>query len=337
MDFGGTKVRQSGKSSANLVMKPYSTDFRAKIVATKHKTNQSIEQIANRFQVSYSFVRKLLKRYEATGSVEPKPHGGGKPAKINPQQIEIVIQLVEEDNDATLQQLCDRLQEKTRMKVSVPTMCRLLQRLELTRKKKTLHASEAESERVQKLRKEYWTTIGEVKLSDLVFIDETGVNLAMTRGYARALKGKRAYSKCPFNRGRNVTLIGAITMSGLLASFTFQGWTNKDAFLTYVTSVLVPQLWPGACVVMDNLPAHKATEVREAIESVGARVEFLSPYSPDFNPIENCWSKLKEYLRSQESRTYEELDQAITEAINLVTDNDIIGWFTHCCYYVPPN
>ena len=88
---------------------------------------------------------------------------------------------------------------------------------------------------------------------------------------------------------------------------------------------------------MDNLPAHKAIRVREAIESVGARVVFLSPYSPDFNPIENCWSKLKEYLRSRESRTYEELDQSITESIKLVTHKDIIGWFTHCCYYALPN
>ena len=318
-------------------MKPYSNDFRTKIIETKHKTNQSIKQLANRFQVSYSFVQKLLKRYEITGSVEPSPHGGGKPPKLTSEQREIVLELVEEDNDATLEQLCHRLEAKTGIKVSVPTMCRLLQRWGLTRKKKTLHASEAESERVQKLRKQYWTTIGEVKLSDLVFIDETGVNLAMTLGYARAIKGKRAYNKCPFNRGRNVTLIGAIAISGLLAPFTFQGWTNQDIFLTYVTSVLAPQLWSGACVVMDNLPAHKATIVREAIESVGARVVFLSPYSPDFNPIENCWSKLKQYLRSVESRTYEELDRAITEAINLVTDQDIIGWFTHCCYYVPSN
>ena len=99
----------------------------------------------------------------------------------------------------------------------------------------------------------------------------------------------------------------------------------------------MPQLWTGACVVMDNLPAHKAIRVREAIESVGARVVFLSPYSPDFNPIENCWSKLKEYLRSQESRTNLELDQAISKAIDLVTEKDIIGWFTHCCYYVSSN
>jgi transposase len=318
-------------------MKPYSKDFRTKIIETKQKTNESIQQTANRFQVSYSFVNRLLKRYEARASVEPKSHCGGKPPKLNSQQIDILSQLVEEDNDATLEQLCARLLEKTGTKVSVPTMCRLLQRLELTRKKKTLHASEARTERVQKLRAQYWTAIGEVKLSDLVFLDETGINLAMTRGYARAKKGNRAYSQCPYNRGKNVTLIGAIALSGLLASFTFEGWTNKDAFLTYVTQVLVPQLWAGACVVMDNLPAHHAAEVREAIESVGARVEFLSPYSPDFNPIENCWSKLKQCLRAKESRTYQELDSSISEAINLVTDNDIIGWFTHCCYYCPPN
>ena len=318
-------------------MKPYSRDFRRKILETKQKTQDSNQEIAVRFQVSYSFVRRLLKRYESTGSVEPNPHGGGKALKLNSQQIDVVTQLVEEDNDATLQQLCDRTEEKTGLKVSVPTMCRLLQRLELTRKKKTLHASEADTLRVQKLRAQYWTILGEVKLNDLVFIDETGVNLAMTRGYARAKKGKRAYSKCPYNRGKNITMIGAIAISGLLASLTFEGWTNKEAFLTYVKEVLVPQLWSGACVVMDNLPAHKATEVQKAIESAGARVVFLSPYSPDFNPIENCWSKLKEFLRKRESRTYQELDRAITEAINSVTEKDIVGWFTHCCYYVPPN
>jgi transposase len=117
-------------------MKPYSRDFRRKIVETKQKTQDSNQQIAARFQVSYSFVRRLLKRYESTGSVEPSPHGGGKALKLNSQQIDVVTQLVEEDNDATLQQLCERTEEKTGLKVSVPTMCRLLQRLELTQKKR---------------------------------------------------------------------------------------------------------------------------------------------------------------------------------------------------------
>ncbi len=112
-----------------------------------------------------------------------------------------------------------------------------MQRLELTRKKKTLHANEAESERVQNLRSQYWTTIGEVQLKDLVFIDETGINLAMTRRHARAKRGKRAYSKSPYNRGKNITMIGAIATNGFLAPFTFEGWTNQEAFLTYVTQV----------------------------------------------------------------------------------------------------
>ncbi len=98
---------------------------------------------------------------------------------------------------------------------------------------------------MQNLRSQYWTTIGEVQLQDLVFLDETGVNLAMTRRYGRAKKGLRAYS-CPDNRGKNITLIGALATSGILAPFTFEGWTNKEAFLTYVTEVLTPQLWAGA-------------------------------------------------------------------------------------------
>jgi len=229
-------------------MKPYSTDLRLKIIEAKHKTNESIGQLAERFGVSYSFVSRLLKRYEATASVEPNPHGGGKPPLLNSRQIEILNQLVEEDNDATLQHLSVRLTEKTGIKVSIPTICRLLQKLELTRKKKTVHANEAESERVQKLRSQYWTTIREVCLKDLVFIDETGVNLAMTRRYGRAKKGKRADSKCPDNRGNNVTMIGAIATTGVLDPFPVEGWTNKEAFLTYVTQVLVPELWRlGLC------------------------------------------------------------------------------------------
>ena len=124
---------------------------------------------------------------------------------------------------------------------------------------------------------------------------------------------------------------------GLVGEITFPGATDALAFKTYVTQVLVPNLWSGACVVMDNLPAHKVNGIREAIESVGATVLYLSPYSPDFSPIENCWSKVKEFLRARAARTYAQLDQAITDALAAVTMQDIIGWFTHCCCYVSPN
>lgn len=200
------------------------------------------------------------------------------------------------------------------------------------REKKTLHASERYTERVQKLRVEYWHTIGEVKLKDLIFIDESGVNLAMTRRYARAEKGQRAYGQAPAGRGKNVTLIGALSVSGLIAPMTWQGGTDGITFLTYVKQVLVPTLWEGACVVMDNFKSHHVEGVQAAIEAAGAKIIYLSPYSPDFSPIENCWSKIKESLRAQAARTYDTLNDAISVAIDKITNKDIMSWFTHCCY-----
>lgn len=141
----------------------------------------------------------------------------------------------------------------------------------------------------------------------------------------------------PTSADTHLTLIGAMALKGLVGEITFPGATDGLAFKTYVTQVLVPNLWAGACVVMDNLPAHKVTGIREAIEAVGATVVYLSPYSPDFSPIENCWSKLKEFLRARAARTYAELDSAITDALAAVTTKDIIGWFTHCSCYISSN
>lgn len=190
---------------------------------------------------------------------------------------------------------------------------------------------------MQQLRVEYWRTVGAVKLSDLVFEGVAGVNLAMSRRYARSLKGTRAYGERPDGRGKNVTMIGGVSVQGVVAALTFQGGTDSLAFQTYVTEVLVPNLWKGACVVMDNFSSHKVAGIKEAIEAAGARLVYLPPYSPDFNPIENCWSKVKEYLRAAAARTCEALDQAITKAFDAVTTQDMAGWFTHCCYYDSPD
>ncbi len=164
------------------------------------------------------------------------------------------------------------------------------------------------SKRVLNLRLKYWHTIRDVKLEDLIFVDESGVNLAMTRHHARAPKGKRAHSYRPHKRGENLTMVGAIALRGIVGAMTFPGGTDTHAFLTYVQQVLVPKLWEGACVVMDNLPAHKVDGVRELIEAKGARLVYLAPYSPEFSPIENCWSSVKEYLQQVAARTYQALD-----------------------------
>ena len=155
----------------------------------------------------------------------------------------------------------------------------------------------------------------------------------MINVYARAIKGQRAYSKRPLKRGKNISIIGAMTLEkGFLTGLSFDGGTNGDLFLWFIEKVLVPQLWTGAVVVMDNLPAHKVQGVKEAIAKAGAKLAYLSPYSPDFNPIENLWSKLKSYLRSVEARTKETLHEAICAGLQLITLKDVHNWFAHCCY-----
>ncbi len=159
----------------------------------------------------------------------------------------------------------------------------------------------------------------------------------MTQRYARSLQGSRAYSDAPDQGGNNLTLIGAMALRGLVGEMTLPGAADALALKTYVKQVLVPNLWTGACVVMDNLRAHKVAGLRESIEAVGATLVYLPPYSPDFSPIENCWSKVKEFLRARAARTYAQLDSAITDALAAITTKDISGWFTHCCCYISSN
>jgi len=125
-------------------------------------------------------------------------------------------------------------------------------------------------------------------------------------------------------------------MKGFLGCMTLEGITNGDAFRVFVEKVLLNCLWPGAVVVMDNLSAHKVADIEPMIEKAGAKVLYLSPYSPDFNPIENCWSKLKQYLRSAAARCRDAIEQALVSAINLVTLTDIRNWFAHGCYCTTP-
>jgi transposase len=169
-----------------------------------------------------------------------------------------------------------------------------------------------------------------VDVRNLVFIDEAGLHLSLVRLFARALPGQRAVDGVPRNRGSNVSLIGALSLDGLIASMTLKGSVDTAVFLSYVTDVLAPQLWIGAIVVMDNLKVHHAQSVRQAIEAVGAQVVFLPPYSPDLSPIELCWSKLKQFLRSKAARTYEALNQAMTDVLEYITEDDALSWFNHC-------
>ena len=165
-------------------------------------------------------------------------------------------------------------------------------------------------------------------------MDEAGSNLAMTRLYGRAAKGERVIDTVPQNYGENITMLASLSLSGIKAPMTINGAVDGIVFKVYVEQVLCPTLSVGDTVVMDNLPAHKVSGIKELIEAKGAKLIYLPPYSPDLNPIEKCWSKIKTHLRKAKARTRAELEKALQEALLLITKEDALGWFKSCGYTI---
>ncbi len=165
-------------------------------------------------------------------------------------------------------------------------------------------------------------------------MDEAGSNLAMTRLYGRGAKGERVIETVPQNYGENITMLATLSVAGIEAPMTINGAVDGVVFKVYVEELLSPTLHTGDVVVMDNLPAHKVAGIKELIEARGAKLIYLPPYSPDLNPIEKCWSKIKTYLRKAKARTREELEKALREALLLITEEDAQGWFKSCGYSI---
>jgi len=168
--------------------------------------------------------------------------------------------------------------------------------------------------------------------ANLIFIDEAGSHLGMSRDYGRSERGQRTKGKRPANRRGNITLIGALSLGGVDAIMTVDGGTTKEVFLAFVRHMLKPILGVDKIVVLDNVGAHKAKGIKDEIESTGAKVLYLPPYAPDLNPIEECWSKIKSILRTSAARTRKALDEAIAAASYAVSSRDASGWFAHAGY-----
>ena len=166
----------------------------------------------------------------------------------------------------------------------------------------------------------------------MVFLDESGATTQMTRNYARAPRGQRVKEATPQGHWQTLTMLAALTLRGLQAPMTIAEPTDGDIFLAYLEQVLCPQLRPGQVVIMDNLSAHKVEGVRALIEATGARLMYLPPYSPDLNPIEQAWSKVKQFLRSLKARTAEALEMAVAETLAVITAENAAAWFSHCGY-----
>jgi transposase len=202
-------------------------------------------------------------------------------------------------------------------------------------KKKTVHASEQQRPDVKQQRESWFERLLEAcggDLRRLLFLDETGASTSMIRTHGRSAQGQRCVGSAPGGHWKIMTGVAAIRLNGLTAAATMAHAMDGDSFLVYVTHALAPMLRKGDVVVMDNLPGHKLAKVRELIESVGAKLLYLPPYSPDFNPIEMIWSKVKRLLRSAAARTLDMLQDAFAAAFDAVTLCDIQNCFHHCGY-----
>jgi transposase len=193
------------------------------------------------------------------------------------------------------------------------------------------------------IKREAWKCgQSEMCADSLVFLDETGINTGMTRLYGRSVSCQRVFDYTPDVRlvaepSRSIertTVLSSIRANGEMAPLIFDGSLNGEMFKEYVSQCLVPSLKKGDIVVMNNLSSHKVSGVIEPIIAVGANVLYLPPYSPDFNPIELMWSKIKAYLRKMNARTKEALEKALAEAFNSITQSDILAWFNEYGYSI---
>jgi transposase len=212
-----------------------------------------------------------------------------------------------------------------------PLFIKSLKRLAMS-SKKTLKASEQEREDIAKSRDEWQEFQKIVDAHRLIFLDESGMKTNMTRLYGRAYGGNRCLDSAPCGHWETVTLLSSIRLDGETESLVFEGAVNRKMFDSYIKEGLAPTLRPGDIVIMDNLSAHKSQEACNAIRKCQAEVLFLPAYSPDLNPIEKMWSKVKQIVRGIKPRTEEELFAATATALDAVTADDALGWFESCGY-----
>ncbi|TJX03019.1 MAG: IS630 family transposase [Mesorhizobium sp.] len=307
----------------------YSMDLRERVVAAVKVEGLSRRAAAARFGVSYSAAIEWLKRVEQTGSVAPRQVGGYKPKKISGAWRDWLVERCRE-KDFTLRGLVAELGERG-LKVDYRSVWEFVHAEKLSQKK-TLIAAEQDRPDVARRRRQWVLYQDRIDPARLVFIDETWTktNMAPLRGWAPV--GQRIKAKVPNGHWKTMTFLAALRHDRVEAPWLIDGPINGERFLLYVEKVLVPTLQPGDIVVMDNLGSHKGKAVRRAIRKAGASLFFLPKYSPDLNPIEQLFAKLKHWLRKAAKRTVETVCNAIGQTLNRVTPLECSNYFANSGY-----
>jgi len=285
---------------------------------------------ADRFAVSVSSAIRWVKLHDETGSVSPRRRGGKSRSPLEPH-AEWLLELVAKEPDLTLAEIVERLSRDRGVHTSDSSVDRFFGRHAISFKK-TLHAAEQDRPDVAEARQHWKAKQALLDTTRLVFVDETGTSTKMVRTHGRCRRGLRLIGKAPWGHWKTTTFTAGLRCDGLVAPWVLDGPMNGEAFLVYVEKLLAPSLAKGDIVVIDNLSAHKVEGVRAAIEARGAILLYLPPYSPDLNPIEMAFAKLKKLLRKAAARTRDSLWDAIAQTLDAFTPNECANYLAHAGY-----
>ncbi|WP_244639150.1 IS630 family transposase [Bosea sp. ANAM02] len=306
-----------------------SDDLRGRVLQAS-TDGASARQAAVRFGVGISTAIRWIARARL-GETTARIQGRRRTSRLDAHEA-FIVGLIEERRDITLNEMMARLSGERSVVIGHSALSAWLCGRGWTFKKKTAHALEQERPDVLKRRRDWFEAQPDLDPRRLVFIDETGLSTKMARLRGRAPRGERCRAGIPHGHWKTTTFAGALRLDGMTAPFVYDGAMNGVVFLAYVEQVLVPTLKPGDIVVMDNLPAHKPAGVREAIERAGATLSFLPPYSPDMNPIENAFAKLKALLRARAERSIGALWDAVGAVVDLFSPTECVNFFKAAGY-----
>ncbi|MFZ6765225.1 IS630 family transposase [Pseudoroseomonas sp. WGS1072] len=310
--------------------KALSVDLRERVVAAM-AAGASCRAAAARFGVSASSAIRWRALSREAGSVAPGPLGGDRRSSHIEAHAALILALVERKSDIALTEIRAEL-ARAGVAAGITTIWRFFQRRQITRKKRPAYAAEQDRPDILKRRWDWFEGQPDLEPDRLVFIDETWASTKMARTHGRARRGQRLRAAIPHGHWKTTTFIAGLRNSGMVAPMVLDGPINGAAFQAYVDQVLVPELAPGDIVIMDNLGSHKGAGVRAAIEAAGASLLYLPPYSPEFNPIENAFAKLKASLRKAAERSVEDLWNAIGRIIDTFTPTECTNYFAAAGY-----
>ncbi|WP_408644568.1 IS630 family transposase [Verminephrobacter eiseniae] len=308
-------------------MQAYSQDLRDRVLKAIEQGDRPTD-IAKRFEVSRVWVYQVKTRLEE-GIRHSFQIGGHRKSCLAPVEP-MLREWIKDRADLTLREMCERLAEHG-ITIKAPALWHQLNKWGLSLKK-TLHASEQERKDVQADRVAWKESQPALDATKLVFLDETGTSTNMTRTRGRSPKGQRCIASVPHGHRKITTFIAGLRVNAVTAPMVLDGPMDGEAFLAYIQQFLCPTLHPGDIVIADNLSSHKVSGVREAIEGVGATLRYLPPCSPDLNPIEKFFSKLKALLRQAEQRTVDGLWNTIGHLLDCFTPQELSNYFSSSGY-----